>query len=134
MLASLALGAAKWFLGLAERRADARTERARIEAGIDVKRIEGQVEVSRVAGAVVQSAMQFRVFWIPWLVATFPLSMWFAWGMLDSLILDGAVLPDVAALPPQIKQYADIAWSNLFYTGGGVAGIQMLARAIERRR
>jgi hypothetical protein len=76
--------------------------------------------------------MGYKWFWIPWLIATVPLSAWFAWGMLDSTIYDGAVLPDVAALPPQLKEFANIAWGNLFYSGAGMAGAQALASAIKR--
>lgn len=131
-LASIALTLGKWLLGFAEKKADAAVEKARIQAGVDISVVEGKVEVSRAAAAVVQSGMQFKVFWLPWLAAALPLSAWFGWGVIDS-IANGA-LPDVATLPPQIKEYADIVWGNIFYVGGGVAGAQLFARAIERRR
>jgi hypothetical protein len=52
--------------------------------------------------------------------------------MCDSLF-HGA-LPDVSALPPQLKEYADIVFQNIFYVGGGVAGLQLDASAIRGRK
>jgi len=77
------------------------------------------------------------VFWIPWLIVTIPLSVWFAWGMTDT-IANGA-LPDVAEIPPGLKLYADQAWGSIFYSGGGVASAQVLGKTItaairERKR
>ena len=108
-----------------ERKADNDTERERIQA-------------ARVAAAnsesagVVKEGMQHKAFWFPWLLAALPLALWFAWGVMDST-LNGA-LPDVAALPPQLKEYADIVWSNIFYVGGGVAGAGIIANAIRGRK
>lgn len=110
-------------LGYLSKRADTDIERGKIDA---------QREDARNARAVsvVQSGMQHKAFWVPWLLAAVPLSAWFAWGVLDT-IFNGA-LPSVATLPPQLKQYADIVWGNIFYVGGGVAGLQILAGAIRR--
>lgn len=84
------------------------------------------------SGDVIIAGMQHKVFWIPWLVAAIPTSVWYAWGMVDSLW--PGHLPHVAALPPQLKEYADIVFGNIFYVGGGVAGAQMVAGAIARRK
>lgn len=73
------------------------------------------------AASVVVAGMSHRWFWIPWLMATMPLTMWFGWGMLDSTIAAGQLLPNVAALPPQLLQFAQIAWGNLFYAGAAAA-------------
>ena len=85
------------------------------------------------AGDVVMAGMQHKVFWIPWLIATVPLTGWFGWGVLDTAIYNGAVLPDVGTLPPQLKEYADIAWQNLFYAGAGVLGAGLIGRGLGRR-
>jgi hypothetical protein len=53
-------------------------------------------------------------------------------GMLDT-IANGA-LPDVAAIPPGLLPWAQSAWNNVFYTGGGVARLTALASAIKGRR
>ena len=39
----------------------------------------------------------------------------------------------MATLPPQLKEYADIVWSNIFYAGGAVAGAQIIAGAVVGR-
>ncbi len=81
---------------------------------------------------IIQTGMQHKAFWIPWLIAAVPTAAWFGWGMADSLC-NGA-LPDVASLPPQLKGYADVVFANIFYTGAGAAGIQAIAAAIRGRK
>ena len=112
-------------LGHLERRADTDTERLRITA---LREKAANAE----SAAVIKEGMQHKAFWIPWLLAAVPLSAWFAWGIMDSTF-NGA-LPDVATLPPQLKEYADIVWSNIFYVGGGVAGAGIIANAIKGKR
>jgi len=106
----------------------------RIKADVSIKAIEAQMEAQAASAAVVREGMQHKAFWVPWLIAAVPTSMWYGWGMLDSLIYAGTVLPDVAALPPQLKEYADIVFANIFYVGGGVAGAQLIAKAIGGRK
>lgn len=105
-------------LGHLERRADSETERKRIAAG-------REANANTTASNVVMAGMQHKAFWIPWLMAAVPLAAWFAWGIADSLF--NGLLPNVATLPPQLKEYADIVWGNIFYVGGGVAGVQIVA-------
>lgn len=112
-------------LGHLEKRADSETERQRIAA------LRGK-EANAESAGIVKEGMQHKAFWFPWLLAALPLALWFAWGVMDST-LNGA-LPDVAALPPQLKEYADIVWSNIFYVGGGVAGAGIIANAIRGRK
>lgn len=112
-------------LGHLERKADTETERQRITAA-------REKAANSESAAVVKEGMQHKAFWFPWLLAALPLALWFAWGVMDST-LNGA-LPDVAALPPQLKEYADIVWSNIFYVGGGVAGAGIIANAIRGRK
>jgi hypothetical protein len=109
----------------------AKNDADRIAADVTIKRYEALLEEQRTAASVVTAGMQHRAFWIPWLLAAVPLSAWFAWGVADSM-LDGA-LPDVATLPPQLKEYADVVWGNIFYVGGGVAGLASIAGAIRGR-
>lgn len=107
-----------------ERRANTETERQRIES---VQRQHAQT----VAANVVMAGMQHKAFWIPWLIAAIPTSLWYGWGMLDSLC-NGA-LPDVAALPPQLLRYADVVFNNIFYSGAALGGAQMIAGALRRK-
>ena len=111
-------------LKLVETKVDNETERQRIQAETVQTYVNSQAQV-------ITTGMQNKLFWFPWLIATLPVSMWFGWGMLDSLC-NGA-LPDVAALPPQLKAYADVVWDNLFLSGGIVAGGSMIASALRRR-
>jgi hypothetical protein len=100
------------------------TERERIRAETIQTYVNAQAQT-------IQAGMQNKMFWVPWSLAAIPTALWFGWGMLDSLC-NGA-LPDVAALPPQLKAYADVVWDNLFLSGGIVAGGSMIASAIRRR-
>lgn len=121
-------------LGALERAHAARLAAAndaqRIAADIKIKTIEAQMAASVEAASVVKQGMQHKVFWVPWLLAAVPCAAWFGWGMLDSTV-NGA-LPDVTALPPQLKEYADVVFANIFYVGGGVAGAQILAGVLKR--
>lgn len=110
----------------------AQTSEQKLIADAAIKDIEARMQAKRDAASVVKEGMQHKVFWIPWLIAAVPTSAWFGWGMLDSL-LNGS-LPDVAALPPQLKEYADVVFSNIFYTGAGAMGVQVIASAIRGRR
>jgi hypothetical protein len=106
-------------------RSDADTERRRIQSLQETNAANNQRDV-------IIAGMAHRVFWVAWSIAALPTAAWFGWGMADSLA-NGA-LPDVAALPPQLKGYADIVFGNIFYTGGIVAGVQVAARALTAKR
>lgn len=115
-----------------EAKLTAQNDADRIAADVSIKAIEAQMAAQAASASVVKEGMQHRAFWIPWLIAAVPTAAWFALGMLDSAA--GGALPDVAALPPQLKEYADVVFANIFYVGGGVAGAQILAKAIGGRR
>lgn len=119
LLGPLGLSVIERVLDHKAKKADSETERARIEA-TKQKASDAQ------AAAVVATGMQHKLFWIPWLLAAVPTTAWYGWGVLDSMIYAGAVLPDVAALPPQLKGYADVVWSNLFYAGAAVKAAEIL--------
>lgn len=110
----------------------AQSDEARIAAEVSIQQIQAQMAANASNAAIVHEGMQHKAFWIPWLIAAVPTSCWFGWGMADSLF--NGSLPDVAALPPQLKEYADIVFSNIFYVGGGAAGVQAIATAIRSRR
>lgn len=119
VIVNFLLGLAERILSFQAKKADSDTERARIEAG------RQQASEAQAAG-VVKAGMQHKLFWIPWLLAAVPTTAWYAWGILDSMIYAGTILPDVAALPPQLKAYADLVWANIFYAGAGVTIAQIL--------
>jgi len=108
-----------------EAKLSAQNDKDRIQADITIEALNAQA-------SVVKAGMENKLFWIPWLIAAVPTALWFGWGMLDST-LNGA-LPDVAALPPQLKEYADTVWQNIFFTGAGVAGATSIAKAISGRK
>lgn len=114
-------------LGHLERKAEGEVERARVDAA-------REANANAEAAGIVKAGMQHKAFWIAWLMAALPLSAWFGWGVVDSMLWNGTVLPDIAALPPQLKEYADIVWGNIFYTGAGVAGAQAVASALRGKR
>jgi hypothetical protein len=115
-----------------ELKLNAANDADRIKADVSIKAIEAQMAAQAASAAVVREGMQHKAFWVPWLIAAVPCAGWFGWGMMDSAF--GGSLPDVAALPPQLKEYADIVFANIFYVGGGVAGAQLIAKAIGGRK
>lgn len=118
-----------WKLKLA-----ADNDEKKIVADAAIADIKAQIEAKQIAASVVKEGMQYKVFWIPWLIAAVPCAMWLGWGMLDSMLYDGSLLPDVAKLPPQIEKYADMVFQNIFYAGGGAAGVQAIASAIRGKK
>ncbi|TGP25911.1 MULTISPECIES: hypothetical protein [unclassified Mesorhizobium] len=110
----------------------AQNDADRITADVTIQRLQALLDQQHTAASIVTTGMSHKAFWIPWLIAAVPTAAWFGWGMLDSLC-NGA-LPDAAALPPQLKEYADIVFQNIFYVGGGVAGLGAIANAIGGRK
>jgi len=110
----------------------AQNEEQRVIADTAIADIQRQIELNRSQADVVKTGMQNGLFWVPWLMAAVPTAAWFGWGMMDSLF-NGA-LPDVAALPPQLKGYADAVWSNIFVSGAVAGGFSAIASAISRAR
>ncbi|CAM5389235.1 hypothetical protein ATER59S_01872 [Aquamicrobium terrae] len=109
-------------------------EADRLVADALSRQIDAVIAQQRESAEVVKAGMQHKAFWVPWLIAAVPTTLWYAWGMADSMLYAGALLPDVAALPPQLKEYADIIFHNIFYVGGGVATATTLANAIRGRK
>lgn len=101
-------------------------------AQTDARREETRADLSKslaVTGSNVAVAqMQFKAFWIPWLIAAVPAACWYGWGMADSWF-NGA-LPDVAVLPPQLERLTDKIFDSLFYSGAAMGVVQALSRSI----
>ena len=84
---------------------------------------------SKYGSAVMIAAMSHWVYWLAWGIAEVPLALWFGLGMLDTAF--NGRLPDVAAIPPGLKDYAEIAWNNLFWSAGLGAGLTMVHRGVS---
>lgn len=125
LLGSVGFGFLDRVLGHLERKADSENERRKIDAA-------REASFNAEAAGVVKAGMQFPMFWVAWSIAAVPTCIWHGWGMMDST-LNGA-LPDVAALPPQLKEYADIVFGNIFYSGAALGGAQVIATAIRGRK
>lgn len=129
ILAWLASKAGGAFIGRVldhyEAKANSETERQRIAAA------KATASESTAANVVI-AGMQHRAFWVAWLTAALPLSAWFGWGVLDSLA-NGA-LPDVAALPPQLLEFARTVWANIFYSGAVLGGASVIGQALGKRK
>lgn len=111
---------------------NAANDRERLAAEQQIAFWQNQVELARQSADVVKAGMQHRMFWVAWSIAAIPTVAWFGWGMLDSL--SNGALPDVAALPAQLKGYADVVMGNIFYAGAALGGFQLIGSAIARRK
>lgn len=120
-------GALDKVLGHLESQAKTEVEKAKVNATREAVNNANSVRV-------ITEGMQNRFFWIPWLIATIPTTIWYSWGIVDSTLWNGTILPDVSALPPMLKEYADVVWSNLFYSGAIVAGTQTISSIFTRIR
>lgn len=110
------------------------TDEKRLIADAAIADIKAQSEARREQADVIKTGMSYRVFWVVWFMAAFPTALWYGWGMFDSTFYEGTVLPDVAALPPQLKEYADKVWDNIFLSGAAVGSAHVIASAIRGRR
>lgn len=108
------------------------SDEKRLIADAAIADLHAQIEARRTAADVVTAGMQHRMFWIAWSIAAIPTAAWHGWGMMDSLT--NGYLPDVAALPPQLKEYADVVWKNIFYSGAVGVGATAIASAIRGRK
>jgi hypothetical protein len=115
--------------GLVGRFLDYRLNMAKTEAERDKTRADQNKANTVVAGNITIAAMGFKLFWIPWLIAAVPASAWYGWGMLDSLA--NGSLPDVAALPPQLKELTEKIFDSLFTSGAIMGGVQLLTNAMK---
>jgi hypothetical protein len=113
---------------------DSEVEKERIQADLAKAQLDAMKDNASNQANVITRAMNSKLFWVTWSLATLPLAFWFALGVLDSALWNGTVLPDVAELPPQLKEYADHVWANIFYTGGAVKIGQTLAGVFANRR
>lgn len=116
-------GALSTILKSLENRVNNETERQRIKSLRDQ-------HMATTQASVITAGMQHKWFWIPWLMATIPLSMWFGLGMLNTAF--PGYFPIVATIPPGLLPWAQAAWDSLFFSGAGVAGAQIIAGAIRR--
>lgn len=110
-------------LGHLETRVNNETERQRVKALRDQHAMTTQA-------AVITAGMEHKWFWIPWLIATVPMAVWFGLGMLGTAF--PGYLPFVAIIPPGLEPWAKAAWDSLFFSGGGVAAASSIAKAIRR--
>lgn len=93
-----------------------------------VQETERQRIAALYGSSIMLEAMKHKIFWIPWGIAAVSMSLWFAWGMLDTLA-NGA-LPDVAAIPPGLLPYAQTVWANIFWVGGTVVSVSTVSKTI----
>lgn len=92
--------------------------------------VQGIVTIRQAQASVIQEGMKHKAFWVPWLIAAVTATIWYAWGMVDSTI--PGHLPHVAALPPQLKDYTDAIWNNLFLSGSiAVSGTAVAGAAVK---
>lgn len=111
------------FLQHLENQTNNETERLRIRALLTQN-------LANTQASVITAGMQHKWFWIPWLMATCSLSLWFSLGMLGTAF--PGYFPYVATIPPGLEPWAKSAWDSLFFSGAGVAATQIIAGAIRR--
>jgi len=129
VIAETVLAVAQWLIRLVGFSVDQKTEQLRIKAGVDIAAIQSTIYAHKYARDVILSAHRQRVFWIVWSMFAVPLAAWWMLAMLDTMA-NGA-LPDVAAIPPTLRPYADAIVNNVFLTGGGMAIASQIVRALR---
>lgn len=110
---------------------DIATSQERTKRETQLAAINGVIEGRKAQAQVITAGMQHKAFWLVWLCFALPLGIWWCAVIMDSLFLFSG---DIPALPPSVRPWADQIFQNIFYSGGGVAGASVLARAIAGRR
>lgn len=134
LLGPLILKLGMGLIGFATKKSDAAVETLRIRMNglTEQQKIAAQVTIAEGSNraTLIQTAMGYRWFWIPWSMATVPMAFWFGAGMLDTAF-NGA-LPDVARIPPGLEAWARQVWDSLFYSGAAAAVGQGISAAATK--
>lgn len=116
-------GIFKVLIGAYNKRADQATQ-LRV-AEMDVAKVEMKTRAS-----VIRTAMSVKAFWWAWAAFAFPLGVWWALVMLDTMTPAHVLNMGIPMLPDTIRPYADQIFNSIFYSGAGVAGTQSVVRGV----
>lgn len=80
-------------------------------------------------------ARKYRIFWFAWGLFVFPLGLWWALVLVDT-VLTGVfqVKLGIADLPESIQPKADLIFASVFGSGGIALASQAISSAIRGRR
>ncbi len=117
----LSSGVLNQVFGYLEKKSDNDTEKTRIQSIRDQHAMDVEADV-------VKTGMSHKVFWVCWATAALPLCGWFGYGMINTMFPS---LPHIATIPQGLLPWAQVVWSNIFYSGAGVLGATTLAQAIR---
>lgn len=117
-------------LGHMERRAASKNEAERIRAEVEVEHIRASVEEVRHMTDFNKAKLNHPLYWVFAALFVFPVGLWFAAGMLDSVFYFEW---DVAKLPPQLEIIAGRVVEWTLYVGTTVGGLAVAKNTIFRR-
>jgi len=107
-----------------ERKAALKNDREAIRAKVEIEQIRAATGEVRQMTSFNRAKLNHPAFWVFAALFVFPVGVWFAAGMLDSVFLFSW---NVAALPPQLERIAANVVEWIFYVGSGV-GAAALAK------
>lgn len=95
-----------------------------------LKTIDERMEARRQRAETVQTAMGHKPFWVAWSLFAWPLGLWWAFVIADTIFVFDWNVPD---LPNTIRPWANTIFENIFLPGAGVAAATIIGKAIARR-
>lgn len=111
---------------LLERRAELSVDKEKLRAELTAEHIRQTVEEVRIMADYNKAKLSFPWFWLFASLFIVPLGIWWAAVLLDSVF---GFSGNIAHLPnAEMRTWAGDMIRWLFYVGGGVAGIKMVAR------
>lgn len=113
-----------------ERRAASQNERERIRSMVEIEHIRTSVEEVRHMTDFNKAKLNHPLYWVFASLFVFPVGLWFAAGVLDSIFFFDW---DVAKLPPQLEQVAGRVVEWTFYVGATVGGLGLAKNTIFGR-
>ena len=112
---------------LIEKRAEQETDREKIKADLTAEYYRQVIEETRIMADYNKAKLSFPWFWLFASLFLFPLALWWAAVILDSVFHFPWTIADLPT--PQMQAWAGNMIQWVFYVGSGVAGLKTVLKA-----
>lgn len=107
-----------------EAKLNAKSTEDRIAADVTIQSLQTQQ-------TILINAMGHKMFWIGWACFVIPLGLWWA-AVLINTIFAATGSWGIGTVPNQLIPWANIVFNAVFYSGGGVASVGLVAGAASK--
>jgi hypothetical protein len=104
-----------------------------VNANTDVQKSQiaatKETTLAATSASVVLGGMAHKTFWFFWALFVAPLAFWWIIVFTNTVLAGWVGSWDIAEIPPQLVPWANFIFSNVFYSGAGVAGVGIISTA-----